>query len=103
VHPHPAQAVVLLHRRDRPPGRPLRPRETQRDELVVGDIGADFAIGAFDPLLDLGQELINQHRPPHPANSQAGLSDGDIPGDGVMRDPGELAGITQRPGQIKRI
>jgi hypothetical protein len=48
----------------------------------------------LDPLLDLGQELINQHRPGHPADSQAAISYGDVPGDGVMRDPGELAGNT---------
>jgi hypothetical protein len=73
------------------------------DELVVGDVGADFAAGAVDPLLDLGQELINQHRPGHPAIGDTEVSGGNVPGEGVMRDPGELAGITQRPGQIKRI
>src|ERR1035437_9817058 len=70
--------------RDHAPGRPPRPGVAQRAELVVGDLGADFAVGAVDPLLDLGQELVNQHRPGHPANSQAAISDGDVPGDGVM-------------------
>ncbi len=56
-------AVVRLHRRDRPPGRALRPGEPQRDQLVVRDVGADLAVRALDPLLDLRQELIDQLRP----------------------------------------
>jgi len=38
----------------------------------------------FDPLLDLGQELVNQLRAHHPGSNQTALSGGDVPGDGVM-------------------
>jgi hypothetical protein len=50
----------------------------------VGNVGADFAVGAVDPLLDLGQELVNQHRPGHPAIGDTEVSGGNVPGDGVM-------------------
>ena len=84
MHPDPAQAVVLLHRRHSPPGRTLRAGEADREQLVVGDVGTDLAKGAFDPLLDLGQKLVDQHRPGHPVNTQATVTYRDVPGDGVM-------------------
>ncbi|HEY5179806.1 MAG TPA: hypothetical protein VIJ07_08550, partial [Dermatophilaceae bacterium] len=95
-NPRPTRAVVLLHRRDRPASRPLRPGEAQRDKLVVGDVSAQLSIEAFD-LLDLGQELVNQLRAHHRASSRAALSGCDVPRDGVMLEPGELAGITSDP------
>lgn len=42
------------------------PVKHQRNQLVVGYVGAEVAIGAVDPLLDLGQELA---RPQTPASS----------------------------------
>jgi hypothetical protein len=62
----------------------------------VGDVSAHLSIAAFDPL-GPGQELVNQLRAYHRASSQAALSGCDVPRDGVMSDPGELAGITSDP------
>ena len=103
VHPHPTQAVVTLHRGDRAPGRALRAGVPERDQLVVRDVGAQPTLGALDPLLELGQELIDQLRPRRgPVRQRTGLTGRDVPADGVVRDPGQLTGITQRPGQIER-
>jgi hypothetical protein len=54
----------LLGRRDRAPGGALRSAEAHRDELVVGNVGADQPVEAVHPLLDLVQERINGHHPP---------------------------------------
>ncbi len=60
----------------------------------MGHISTDPNLRPLDPLLNLGQELIDQLRPRHgPTRQGAVLPGGDIPGDGVVRDPGELAGI----------
>ena len=88
---------------DGPPGRPLRPGEPHRHQLVVRDVGADLAVGLLDPFLDLGQELINQPRPAHPRRDPAGVPLGDQPGDRVMRTPRQVGGGTQRTGQIERL
>ena len=88
---------------DRPPGRPLRPGEPHRHQLVVRDVGADLALGLLDPFLDLGQELIDQPRPAHPRRGTAGVPLGDQPGDRVMRTPRQVRGGTQRTGQIERL
>ena len=51
---------------DRTPGRPLRAVEAQRAELLVDDVGADPAVAALDPLLELGEvrieDLVTAHR-----------------------------------------
>ena len=60
MHPDPFETVVRLHERDSPVGGALGPGKAQRDELVVGDVRADLALGPLDPLLDLGQKLIDQ-------------------------------------------
>ena len=60
------EPVLPLDRGDRPPGRPLRPGEPHRHQLVVGDVGADLALRLLDPFLDLGQELVDQPRPARP-------------------------------------
>ena len=54
MDPHPAVTIGLLHLRDRAPGGALRTGKAHRDELVVGDIGTDLAVGTLDQLLDLG-------------------------------------------------
>lgn len=45
-------------------GGPLYAGETQPHETFVDDIGPGFALGALDPFLDLGQELVDHPRPP---------------------------------------
>src|SRR3990172_2433331 len=55
-----AGGVRLLGSSDRPSRRPLRALEPQREQLVVNDVGADLALRALDPLLDLGQEAVDQ-------------------------------------------
>ncbi len=64
VHPHPPQAVVPLDRGDRPAGGPLRAGVPERGQLLMGPVRAQLALRALDPLLQLGQELIDQLRPP---------------------------------------
>ena len=103
VHPHPPQAVVPLHRRDRPAGRALRTGVPQRDQLVVRDVRTQPALRALDPLLELRQVLIDQLRPRTPAGRSTRPPHAPhVPGHGVVRDPSQLAGVTQRPGQIER-
>ena len=53
-----AGSVCALDRGHRAPGRPLRAIEAERAEFLVGDIGPDPTVGALDPFLELGQELI---------------------------------------------
>ena len=81
---------------DRPPGRPLRPGEPHRHQLVVGDVGADLALRLLDPFLDLRQELVDQPRPARPRRGAAGVPFGDQSGDGVVRAPRQVRGGTQR-------
>jgi len=59
VHPHMPCPIGLLDLRDRTAGRPLRTGVPQREQLLVGHIGTNLALGPFDPLLDLGQILID--------------------------------------------
>ena len=104
VHPHLASPVVLLHLRDRPPRRALRTLVAQRQQLAVCDVRADLAPRALDPLLNLGQERVDQLRPrrsllDHPA----GITLFHIPGHRVVRAPGQLSSITKRPSQVVRI
>lgn len=56
-------AYDLLDVRDRAAGSAFRTLVAQGHELVVGDIGTDLAERPLDPLLDLGQVLIDQLRP----------------------------------------
>jgi hypothetical protein len=97
-----ARAVVLLHRRDARRVVRFDPVKPTATSLSWATSARQLFIGALDSL-DPGQELVNQLRAHHRASSQAALSGCNVPRDGVMSDPGELARITQRPGQIKRI
>ena len=55
-------------------------------------------------LLDLRQERIDDPPPaPRPVAGQlAGVALSDITGHSVMRHPGQLTGVTQRPTQVER-
>jgi len=46
--------IRLLRSGDGASGRSLGAAEAERPELVVDDVGADPAVGSFDPFLDLG-------------------------------------------------
>jgi hypothetical protein len=55
-----AGGVGALGTSDCAPARPLGPLEALGQQLVVDDVGADLAVGTLDPLLDLGQEAVDQ-------------------------------------------
>jgi hypothetical protein len=66
-------------------------------------IGADLALGLVHPLLDLGQELVDQLRAGDRAvHAAAGVPGGDVAGHGVVRAAGQLPGVPKRPGQVER-
>ena len=101
MHPDPTGPIRPPDGRDRAAGGAFRTGVPQCDELVVGDVGADLALGPFDPLLDLRQVLVDQHRPLHGLDQLAGCSTPlDVVLHRVRGTPGQLAGITQRPGQV---
>ena len=58
--------VRVLDVGHRTPRGPLRAVEAERAQLLVGDVGADPAMGALDPLLELGEvrveDLVAAHR-----------------------------------------
>lgn len=86
---------------DRTAGGPLRTGIPQGEQLLVGHISTDLPEAVFDPLLDLGQVLIDQLRTGHRLiELAAGSPSFDIVLDGVVGAAGQLAGITQRPGQV---
>ena len=96
-----AGPVRRLDLRDRPAGGALRTLVAHRKQLLVGHIGADLALRAFDPLLDLGQVLIGQLRPRRgPVQLAAGSAAVDVVLHRVVRAAGQLPGITQRPCQV---
>jgi len=79
--------VVPLHRGDRAP-RALRTPVAQRDELVVGDVGAHLAVGPLDPLLELVKMLIDQLRARRgPIGQCPRVAGRHVAGDGAVRDP----------------
>lgn len=91
VHPPVAGGVRLLGSSDRAAGRPLRALEAQRQELVVDDVGPDLALRALDPLLDLGQEAVDQPLPRGPLGQDAaGGAQPDVSRNRVVRAAGEL-------------
>jgi hypothetical protein len=101
VHPDIPCPVGLLHRCDRAAGGALGAGVAHREELLVSLVGTDLAEGTFDPLLDLGQVLIDQLRPGSRlvqlAASGAAVH---VVLDRMVRASGQLAGITQRPCQV---
>lgn len=60
-------------------GGAFRTRVAQGEQLLVGFIGADPALGRFDPFLNLGQVLVGD---PWPASARGGL-------DTVVKSRGE--------------
>ena len=68
-HPRPVNAappghIGLLGRRHRPARRALRAPIAHRHQLVMGHIGADLAVRRLHPLLQLGQERVDELVPP---------------------------------------
>jgi hypothetical protein len=55
--------VACLHLGHRPPDGAPRAVEAERPELLETDVGADLCVGPLDPLLDLGQERIDDPLP----------------------------------------
>ena len=104
VAPAPAGLPGLLHLRDRPPGRPLRPPVAHRDQLAVRDVRPDLPLGPVNQLLDLRHELINQPRPARLRQRvPAGLPDRHIPGDRLRVAPGQLRRRPGRPREVVRL
>jgi len=69
----------------------------------VGDIGAQLAAAALHPLLQLGPPGVDHHRPGRRVGGErAGLTGGDIAGDGVMVAAGQLGGVPIATGQVER-
>ena len=94
VHPGPPGPPVGPHLGHRPPGRARRPLIAQVDQLAVGDVGAQPAPGALHPLLQLGQERVDEHRPAHRLRGQPALLAGrDVAGHRVMGAVGQFAGV----------
>ena len=62
--------------------------EAEGKEAFVDDVGADPAFAALDPLLDLGQMLVDDAGPPRRAGHRhAGVAGGDVTPDGFRIDP----------------
>jgi len=55
--------ICLLGSSDSPASRSLGAIEAECQQLVVDDVGADLAVAALDPLLDLGHVRIDQLAP----------------------------------------
>jgi len=80
-----AEAVSGADLRDRPPRRPFRPLVAEREQLVVGLVGADLAVGLLDPFLDLGQERVRDPAPVSGLGDRlARVAGRDVPGDRVV-------------------
>jgi hypothetical protein len=95
---------ALLHRRDRAAGGSLRAGETHRGKLVVHHVRADLAFRPVHPLLNLGQELVDQHRPLRPfVRGQPGLAQRDIVGDGLVVTSGQRGRCPKPAGQVVRL
>ena len=80
------------------------PREPQRPELVVGDVAADPAVCAFDPLLELGQVWIDELMAPGGSlrRQSAGLAKADVAGDRHRRAASQSSRVTQAARQVER-
>ena len=104
VTPAPARPPGLLHLRDRPPGRPLRPPVAHRGQLAVRDVGPDLALAPVDQLLDLRHEHIDQPRPARLRQRvPAGLPDRHVTGDRLRVAPGQLRSRPGRPREVERL
>jgi len=69
----------------------------------VHDIGADLAVAGLHPLLQLGQELVDQLRATHRRSGQlTGVTAGDPQRDRVVIATGQLASRPITAGQIER-
>jgi len=99
-----AGGVRFLDGGDSSPRRPLGPTEAERPELVVDDIGADPAMRALGPLLDLGEIRVDQLIAlGGPARGKpTRLAEADISGDRVRRTAGEPGRLCQASGQVER-
>ena len=103
MHPGMSQPVRRLHPGDRPPGRPVRPAIAERQQLLVGLVGANPALRRLHPLLDLVQERIRDLRPAGQVPDRpARIPCGDMRRDRVMRTPHQHRRRPGRPGQVVR-
>ena len=88
----------------RPPGGWCVPNpHTPARQLVVHHIRADPTTRVLDPLLQLRQERIDEHRPPLATSrcQPALLPRRNIIRDRVMRTPGQHRRVATRTGQIE--
>lgn len=75
--------------------------EAEGEEAFVDDVGADFAFATFDPLLDLGQVVVDQAWPSRRAGQRhPGVAGGDVASDGFRIDSGELRGGVRGAGGV---
>ena len=104
VAPSPARLPGLLHLRDRPPGRPLRPPVAHRGQLAVRDVRPDLPLRPVDQLLDLRHEPVDQPRPRRLRQRvPAGVPDRHVTGDRLRIAPGQLRSRPGRPREVKRL
>jgi hypothetical protein len=92
----------------------LRPRRPHRDWCECGQLARGGQTDAREELAETPGSpgvgpgltgpsgLIDQLRAGRsPIGQRAGVAGCDRAGHGLVRDPGELSGITQRPGQVE--
>ena len=104
IHPPPARPQRRLHLRDRPTHRAIRAVVAEQLELLVAHIGADLAVGAVDPLLDLGEEHVELAGPANRLGQVAELAPvtpRDPVRHRVRRTPRQRASRSERAGQIE--
>jgi hypothetical protein len=69
----------------------------------VGDISAQLAATAVDPLLELGPVRVDHHRPARRVRTQpARFAGGDVADHRVVVAAGQLGRVPVAPGQIER-
>jgi hypothetical protein len=96
-----AQPVGGLDLRNGPAGGPLRTGVAQPEELFMGLIRADPALGLLDPFLDPRQIGIGDPAPGRRLGQRtAGVAGRDVPGHGVVGTAGQLGRRSKRSGQI---
>ena len=98
--PRPPGCAHLGHR---PPCGALRAGIAHGDQSVVGDVGAHLALGSFHPLLELGQERVDDTLPPDGGEltQRAGVTPGHPVGDGLVVTAGQLGCVPETPGQVE--
>jgi hypothetical protein len=106
-HPRPVHPPVTRHERRsdlscRATAGAFRAGKSHGNQLVVGNISADLALRRLHPLLELGEERVDQPGAAdrHPRHGP-GVTAAHPGSDGLVVTTGELAGITETVGQIK--